>query len=69
MYQQESLSARKPYYEQNSKSLPRQRHVHIQESSQDSASDGESGQARGGFLSLPRGSRNRGKHQDRFRVR
>ena len=67
MYHQESLPSRKIYFEENSKSLPRQRHVHILESSIDSASDGENHHK--AFLSLPRTSRTRGKHHDKFRIR
>ena len=61
---QERLSERKIYYDQSSKSLPRQRHVHIEERSLESASDGEHPT----FLSLPR-SRTRGKHHDKYRMR
>ena len=70
MYHQESLPSRKIYFEENSKSLPRQRQrpvVQIQESSLDSASDGEYRDK--GFLSLPRNNRSGGKHQEKLRLR
>ena len=67
MLHQESLQSRKIYFEENSKSLPRQRHVTILESSLDSASDGEYQDK--GFLSLPRNNRSRWRQQDKLRMR
>ena len=70
IYHQESLPSRKIYYEENSKSLPRQRRrpgVQQQESSLDSASDGEYRDT--GFLSLPRNNRPGGKQQEKLRLR
>merc|ERR1712045_1051090 len=62
MYQ-DRLEERKIYYDQSSKSLPRQRHVHIEERSLESTSDGEHQT----FLSLPR-NRTRAKHHDKYRM-